>query len=1521
MNTTFTRKLFLYCILLITLSTVAFAQPTASFTASTLTGCDPTVITFTNTSTGTSANTNYVWNFGNSTPVVTNPTQPPSTTYYVTNGGYSQTFTVTLTVTNSNGQSSTASKTINIYASPTISFTASDTAGCPPLTTTFTSSVLWNAPGTGTLNWDVGDGTPPITTSAVTHIYPGSGYYTVQLVAENSSQCTSSKTDTNYIHVYNQPVANYTITPGAICNIPSAVTFTNSSSGLGPFSCAWNFGDNTFGNGTPVSHTYNSAGTFATTLIVTDGHGCKDTATIPLNAAQINADFVGPHEGCVGELLSFIETTSPNTQAYHWNFGDGGTANGINVQHVFTTDGTFNVRMIADNGGCSDTIIKQIVIHPKPVVNFTASPLNPCPSPIPIQFTNGTTGGATYTWDFGDYSGTSSQTNPLHTYMSDANYDVKLVATSQYGCTDSLTKYAYIKIYPLNAAIVTDKVGGCIPVTINFSYNTLGYPYAITGVQWDLGDGTMSTQPSLQHTYTIYGTYNVTLTLTTANGCTKILTQSIHCGTPPTANFSAAPLVACVKEPVHFYDSSSANVTDWEWSFGDGNSSSQNPDHAYGLPGTYTVKLTVYNNGCPDSMVKLNYVRIRYPKSLGSFGYSCDTALKVNFTNSSQGATGWMWDFGDGTTATSFNASHIYAATGNYLAKLITWNDTTGCQDTLFMQLTIVGIVPNLFTPDTNICRGKWVHFTSSVTGGTATRYDWTINNTTFYDTTASFDYQFAYSGIYTVAVTVRDIHDCYHTTTKVNYVRVSWPVINFTVTPSVACAPTAVLFTDQTTNIPGNYTVGRVWDFGVGSPLSSPGSTTASYTYTAAGNYTIKLKVTDNYGCTDSLVLLDYLKVRKPVANFSATNTTSCPGKAVNFLNNSQGSPLHYEWDFGDGTGSTATSPGHIYNLLGTYTVRLIAIDSLAGCRDTSIKLNYITITSKPTAAFTMSDTFRICSPLVVNFTNNSVGATIYNWAFGDGVTSILQNPSHIYNSGIFNVKLIATNAYGCADTAKGKVRVLGYAGELTYTPLTGCAPLTVNFTALEQNIPGYVFDFGDGYTFPTNGLTATHTYTKAGPYVPKLVMTDNAGCSAISVGLDTVKVDGVIGGFTFTPYPACNSGTLTFIDTSHGAYSSINSTYWIFHDGVTSTAAQPTHSYAGVGNYPVTLIHTTSTGCKDTLHSSVTFYPLPTIDAGADTVICAGDVATLNPSGGVSYTWTPAGSLDCDTCTHPHASPATGTLYTVIGKDGHGCTNTDTVRVSIKTKTTASFSNSGEICEGDTLQLHVYGGQVYNWTPPYGLNNTQIADPVAKPDTTVHYIVIVSEGSCIPDTGYVDVLVHPRPHVDAGQDQTMVAGNSVQLNATGNHIVTYAWTPEESLSCSTCGDPEATPKHTTEYTVRAYTDYGCHDSDNVTIHVICQSSQMYIPNTFIPNGNGQNDRFYPRGKGIRLIKQFRIYDRWGEMIFERKNIDANDYNNAWDGTFNGKELSPDVYVYTIDGVCDTGEEFSWQGDISLIR
>jgi gliding motility-associated-like protein len=518
--------------------------------------------------------------------------------------------------------------------------------------------------------------------------------------------------------------------------------------------------------------------------------------------------------------------------------------------------------------------------------------------------------------------------------------------------------------------------------------------------------------------------------------------------------------------------------------------------------------------------------------------------------------------------------------------------------------------------------------------------------------------------------------------------------------------------------------------------------------------------------------------------------------------------------------------------------------------------------------------------------------------------------------------VSLVAINSHGCKDTAYGHVKMLGYAGAFTYAPLLGCAPMQVNFTANVSNVPSLTWDYADGNVSPASpATTSSHVYTEPGAYVPKLILSDSTGCQASSLGLDTIKIDGFKTGYTYQPNPACEKATTQFVDTSYSYFSTVTNWHWTFDDGQMSFVNNPSHYYDSAGVYAVELIVTNGNGCKDTLDNTITINPLPVITASGDTVICLGDAAQISAIGGVSYTWAPAANLSCVSCQSTSAAPQAATAYVVTGTDANGCSNTDTAKVNIKTKTTAAAGQGGEICDANSIVLHASGGDVYAWSPPEHLDNSHISDPTASPHATTRYMVVVKEASCQPDSDYVTVTVHPRPHLYAGEDRSIVAGSSTQLTLVGSDFVSYEWSYDPTLSCTQCPTPTATPITTTTYTVSGVSDWGCHDSDKVTITVLCDQSQAFVPNSFTPNGDGENDIFYPRGTGITKIKSFRVYDRWGELVFERTGININDEQNGWDGTYKGAALSPDVYVYVIEVICQTGEQLNLKGDITIIR
>jgi gliding motility-associated-like protein len=150
---------------------------------------------------------------------------------------------------------------------------------------------------------------------------------------------------------------------------------------------------------------------------------------------------------------------------------------------------------------------------------------------------------------------------------------------------------------------------------------------------------------------------------------------------------------------------------------------------------------------------------------------------------------------------------------------------------------------------------------------------------------------------------------------------------------------------------------------------------------------------------------------------------------------------------------------------------------------------------------------------------------------------------------------------------------------------------------------------------------------------------------------------------------------------------------------------------------------------------------------------------------------------------------------------------------------------------------------------------------------------------------------------------------------------VSSYQWSNAQTLSCATCPSPVAHPKTETVYSVEVQNDGGCTVKENITVRVICNDGNLFIPNTFSPNADGRNDRFYPRGTGISSIKSLKVFNRWGEMVFSRESFNANDAAAGWDGIYKGTVLSPDVYVYTCEVVCMNNEVLLYRGDVTLLR
>jgi gliding motility-associated-like protein len=344
---------------------------------------------------------------------------------------------------------------------------------------------------------------------------------------------------------------------------------------------------------------------------------------------------------------------------------------------------------------------------------------------------------------------------------------------------------------------------------------------------------------------------------------------------------------------------------------------------------------------------------------------------------------------------------------------------------------------------------------------------------------------------------------------------------------------------------------------------------------------------------------------------------------------------------------------------------------------------------------------------------------------------------------------------------------------------------------------------------------------------------------------------------------------------------------------------------------------------GCSDTATKIIHVQPLPAPNVGLDTTLCLGQSVQLNATGANQYQWTPAAGLSCTTCASPVANPTVSTQYSLLGTTAFGCTAFDSIWVYVIQPSTVLAPPDDSLCYSQGISLTATGTQVYTWTPATGLSNTGVPNPVARPTSSITYTVTGSDyKGCFVTSDTVRVTVFPIPQVDIGHDTTISVGASLPIVANVSPDVRdIRWEPTTSLSCLDCLDPVARPSTSITYTAVVTNDGGCTTTDEIHITVVCNNANIYMPNTFSPNGDGMNDVYYPRGHGIQAIKALRIFNRWGQIMYERQNFQANDASAAWDGRFHGTALPPDVYVYIMDYVCENGVIVSQKGDITLIR
>ncbi len=1498
-----------------------YAKPTSNFNGSPRTGCFPLPVTFTDLSTaGSGTISNWLWNFGDG---VTSTLQNPVHTY-TASGNY----TVSLNVTNSFGCTKNFPQPnyISISSGVTAAFTNTAPSSCAaPQTINFQNQ----STGTGVLSyqWSYGDGNTA-TGVAPSHTYTAPGSYTVQLIVTNLTGCTDTFISPSPI-IIGTVSADFTAPPN-VC-VGTSVSITNTSLPI-PVSVAWNFGDGTTSTILNPVKTYTVAGNYNITL-VSDFGGCQLTKVHPITvyAKPVTVFSGSPLNACSAPLTVNFVNTTVGAVTTEWLFGDGGTSNNANPTHTYLATGTYTVTLITTNAnGCTDTLVKTdyIKIQP-PIATIINLPQQGC---APLTWTFGSTVSSvdpvvSYQWDFGN-GVTSTQQNPSYTFPT-GDYDIQLVVTTAGGCTDTVKVLGGIKAAtkPIVNFDASPRVV-CAKLDVNFQDLSTGIGIGTTWL-WNFGDGNTSTQQNPTHAYEDTGFFDIVL-IVSNNGCADTLTLNDFIYVkPPIAIFSITS--NCNNKFSRTFVDASIGADTWSWNFGDGGTSNlQNPVHTYASVGTYTITLLVTNISSGCDYTKTDVVTIAdeqalFTASLTQLCKNSSTTFTATSIQNNPAIVNYEWDFDDGTGPFSGNnVSHVFVNAGQYDIRLII-TDVNGCKDTLIRPnyITVNGPTAG-FTPAVpGSCLNAAVTFTDlSVTDGTHNITNWYWNygdGTSDTLTSPPFQHMYSGSGVYNVSLVVQDSYGCKDSIGLNNALIISTPVADYVSIDTLSCPGKPVIFQSLSTGPNLTY----AWTFGDGgtSTLANP-----VHVYSADGTYTVNLTITDQYGCTDSKSIPQYIIVNTPVADFTVTDSfTTCPPLIMQFNNTSQ-HVQSYVWDFGDGGGtSSVVSPPYSYGLPGVFTAKL-TVTTFGGCTDVKTKQMVV---RGPQGTFTYAP-LTGCTPLNVVFTAVTQDRLSFIWDYNDGTTnatldSVVTHPYTI--PGVYVPKMILTDALGCnvaiqgTDTIKVSGVITAFAADTLVRCNSGNVVFT-NTTASNDIITGYKWYFGDGDS--STAFEPTHMYATTGLYYPTLVANTLSGCTDTIVSPLPVRIvktpvisatqsaDGCV------PLTMNFSGNLLIIDTS-----AIN-WQWSFDNGSTAVGqslSPMVFNNSGITNFSLTAIN--SSGCRDTAYSSFEAYPKPIINAGADILICQGTGQNITATGAPSFTWSPSAGLSCTNCPNPIATPDSLREYYVTGTSAQGCINRDTVQVGVKFPFQMQGGNRDTLCVGQSGLLTVSGAATYAWSPTTGLNTSTGATVTASPTTTTNYMVEgTDDKNCFKDTVWFPVKVYPIPTVSAGANKTINVGQTITLTPTMSADVTNVkWTPTTWLVSSSTPSITVKPNLETQYKVTVENQGGCTASSLVNIYVLCDGANVFIPNTFSPNGDGSNDVFYPRGTGLFTIKQARVFNRWGEEVFARYSFKANDASFGWDGTFKGQKMATDVYVYMIEILCDNNSTLVYKGNIALIK
>jgi PKD repeat protein len=1262
----------------------------AAFTVEDIVGCHPFTITIDNQSIGADQ---YFWDFGDGSPVSDTSAATFQHTY-LNPSNATATYQLQLIVRNVEGCEDTLVRYVTVHPEMTASFTADVFDGCHPLTVSFTDLSV-NA---DIYLWEFGDGASSVEASPV-HTFTNFGItdttYTVTLTTSTADgECV--KWTSWPVVVRPQVEAEFTFSEAFGCH-PFEVTFENLS--RGGVTYTWDFGDGTVittMDAGPVTHTFLNADftdivEYEVILRVENPSSCTSEQRKTVSVyPDIQAGFLASvKEGCHPLHVDF-NNLSFGAQDYLWDFGDGSSSSLRDPSRTFTNTGTvdsvYTVTLVstASNNYCRDTLAIDIIVHPYVMADFTIPDPLGC-NPFDVVIENASVNAELFRWDFGDGIDTVTTTlDPFVHRFTNANFvnqrefEITLVAENFAGCTSEIRRT--ITVEPdIRAGFLANTTEGCHPLDVNFMNLSWGASYYI----WDFGDGTTSQAAQPSRTFTNTGTadstYRVWLYATASNNvCQDSFFIDITVHPYIHADFTFVEGINCNPTSVIF-NNASVGGDMYYWDFGDGSdtiTTSADPvthrfiNIDYTNQQEYEIILIAENlAGCTSEIRRTITIEPDITALFDASQLSGCHPLEVDFTNLSDGAAYYLWDFGDGTTSQLVNPEQTFTNIGSadttYRVWLHGWAQNNICRDSFYLDIVVHPYVNADFAFLEGIhCSPSAVQFNNASFGGNTYSWDFGDGSDTLTADMGPVTHTFSnpsYTDIRVFQVRLRAENNggCI---SEINRTVSVYPDIEaaFSVSMGEGCHPLEVDFTNLSN---GGYTY--FWNFGDGSTSESdaPGHTFTNFT-DAPVTRQVSLSALSRFNCPGNATAQITIHP-KPKARFETDRIIDCPPLDLPIINTSLNAD-QYTWIFGDGDSLQTSSMdplNHVYNNatgdIAAYEMTLGVVSNF-GCTDTTRQTIYV----YPATVADFSFNNEGCSPLSVAFDNETVRGYDYFWDFGDGTTMTIQDPTNIYfnfsdHDTMYYINLTSTSQHGCMDSKTDSVYVYAQPeAEFIALPSHQEFPSST-VTVDNMTNPGnwnYQWDMGDGSTSSLEN-PQPHTYATWGDFLINLHVSSFHCADSV---WHTIRIFPTkpIADFD-TVYPGCEPHTVQFRNNSlYGdAY------LWEFDDGSTSNEFEPTHTFTEAGIYNVKLT-VTGDGGIDYAYHQVEVYTLPMVNfrvAPIEVMLPDQEIKLFNLSEfGTTYLWDFGDGSTSSEESPRYLYSATGTYDISLDVwTEHGCTD----------------------------------------------------------------------------------------------------------------------------------------------------------------------------------------------------------------------------------------------------------------------